>query len=480
MLKRRAGSSQPPFPTLQAEPVRKPSRAVAATPAELAASQSRILKFSLLVRFLSITLLILTSSLQQSFDTSHELLSYSLDAQTSHGLSLGSFNWLLTFVRWDTIYFLSSASPSTTRQHAGGYQWEQTLAFQPGIISILRITGYVTPSLDGMWSPTAALLLTTVLANLATLVGPVLLFRLGWRVVRDKKVAETAALLSIFAPSSGTTLTSPTPEPFFSIACLMGMLALENTNKQGSVGWGQVMFASISFAIATSFRANGVLLVAYIAFALLNRVRRDNHVVLLLKLVLGGTICIAPNVLFQTWAYTRFCLADHTRPWCENRWPSVYSFVQSHYWNVGFMRYWEVAQIPNFFLASPVLFMVGYAGWVFYRDSTAGQILASLIPFSSHGTEESRGKARGGFELHSSPKATPYIVYGIVLGLILLFASHIQIALRLATPGGMSMVWWGAAHAVLYCERMRKVVLGYLSIQYVVAIVLYAGFYPPA
>ncbi len=33
------------------------------------------------------------------------------------------------------------------------------------------------------------------------------------------------------------------------------------------------------------------------------------------------------------------------RPWCSSRLPYVYGFVQSEYWNVGFMRYWTLQQV---------------------------------------------------------------------------------------------------------------------------------------
>ncbi len=93
----------------------------------LAAAQAQILKISLLVRIASIILLIATSHVQQAFDTSHNLLSYSLDPSTNHGLSAGPFHWLLSFVRWDTIYFLASATPSV------GISGSKRLRFSPGL-----------------------------------------------------------------------------------------------------------------------------------------------------------------------------------------------------------------------------------------------------------------------------------------------------------------------------------------------------------
>ncbi|KAK3503404.1 GPI mannosyltransferase 2 [Neurospora crassa] len=46
---------------------------------------------------------------------------------------------------------------------------------------------------------------------------------------------------------------------------------------------------------------------------------------------------------------------DEAREWCAAVVPSIYTFVQKHYWNVGFLRYWTLPNIPLFLLAAPML-----------------------------------------------------------------------------------------------------------------------------
>ncbi|KAF6767042.1 GPI mannosyltransferase 2 [Kalmanozyma brasiliensis GHG001] len=467
MVQRRSGSSQPVDPA-SSQQHSADAKNDSLSSRKVMAAQARLLRLSFLVRIALASLLILTAHLQQAFDTSHELLSYSLDPATTHSLSAGPFKWALAFVRWDTIYFLAAASPSTP-VHRGGYAWEQTLAFQPGIIGLLRVCGYATPQLDGAWSPTAAILVTALLANLAAAISPVLLYRLSLKVTRNAEMAYTAAALSIFAPSAGTTLAAPTPESFFSLTSLLGLLALES----GSLSWVVVLGASFWFALATTFRANGTLLLGYIAFKLIPELRagRPSSIP---KLIVAGLICLSPSVLFQIWAYSRFCPSPG-RPWCDRLVPSVYTFVQSHYWHVGPFRYWQLAQTPNFALAAPVLLLILYTVRIFYQQATWREVVASLVP-----TTTQVGTGRG-LMWSSAPRATPYILHALALGVMLLIASHVQIALRLATPGGMPAVWWGAAHAVLSCPRwVRRLIVGYLAMQMCVGVVLYAGFYPPA
>lgn len=50
--------------------------------------------------------------------------------------------------------------------------------------------------------------------------------------------------------------------------------------------------------------------------------------------------------------------------WCQYSIPSAYSHIQAKYWQGGFLRYWQLKQIPNFLLAFPALSLT--AAGVFY------------------------------------------------------------------------------------------------------------------
>ena len=100
--------------------------------------------------------------------------------------------------------------------------------------------------------------------------------------------------------------------------------------------------------------------------------------------ILSSALVTLPLVGFQLHGYTIFC---PSRPWCFDGLPRIYSFVQKHYWGVGFLKYWQPEQvgkassstrlhaktnphmqIPNFILATPALFLA-IAGGITYTAS---------------------------------------------------------------------------------------------------------------
>lgn len=133
----------------------------------------------------------------------------------------------------------------------------------------------------------------------------------------------------------------------------------------------------------------------------------------------------------------------------------------AHHRNIGLLKYWEVAQIPNFALAAPVLVACGAVCCRVFGSMGTSLLAAVATPWRT-------GQA-------DLLWATPYAIHLAFLTLLLLFWSHVQIALRFATPGGMPLLWWGLAQ-----WRHAEQALYGLVLYNAVASLLYAGFYPPA
>ncbi|CAM0949833.1 unnamed protein product [Alopecurus aequalis] len=113
-----------------------------------------------------------------------------------------------------------------------------------------------------------------------------------------------------------------------------------------------------------------------------------------------STFIFLPFFAFQAYGYFNICLhgnTDELRPWCKAKLPLLYSFIQSHYWGVGFLRYFQVKQLPNFLLASPALSLAVYSiahytkmlRQLFQSNSIHEQIIATVEGRSVEACESS-------------------------------------------------------------------------------------------
>lgn len=283
----------------------------------------RILGVSAAWRVVSVSLLLVATHAQQAFDTSGEIVQHTLQHRTNPA---AWDVWSVPFVRWDTVYFVAAA--------AEGYTYEQMLAFQPGIVGLLRLAGYA--SLNYEWSPTVAVLITTVLANAATWLSPLLLYYALRNLTKSERLAEKAALLSIIAPASTSALSAPTPEPFYSFFTLLGLVLL--SDGRATYAFLRRLLAACFFAAATSFRANGILLTGFLVWHAAWMPQRQG-----IGLWLGRMLAVLPLVglaifpwaAFQAWAYARLCTGGMISPWCTATLPLAYSYIQSVYWYVS-------------------------------------------------------------------------------------------------------------------------------------------------
>jgi hypothetical protein len=195
--------------------------------------------------------------------------------------------------------------------------------------------------------------------------------------------------------------------------------------------------------------------------------------------------------------------------------------------NVGFMKYWTAAQIPNLLIASPVLVVSLLGIYRFFLSAhthTHPSRQSDRVLDTGDGTLASSGsdtkaKARvmanisaevgtsvdalsstsipigetqtppDVFSLtHASqPHLTPFILHHSLLTFLMIFSSHTQIALRVISTD--PTFWWllaslavepqrSRAHATL--TRAGRLWIGWAVVWGAVSIVLWAGHYPPA
>lgn len=267
--------------------------------------------------------------------------------------------------------------------------------------------------------------------------------------------------------------------------------------------------------------------------------------------VLQAALIVAPYVLVQAYAYRKFCSeragyddeerlgfaedsAGSSQPfaddqlyrWCSWRVPSIYAHVQSAYWGVGALRYYQWKQIPNFLLAMPALLLtaVGAATFFSAQRVAPGDDLP-LSPFKGTPDEHPRRQGQGGerrskrqrpcsvlFALFSRmlkvflgppvlphPGSEPFTRSGsaaLVLqwGFLAVFAAlcmNVQVATRFLAAACPPMHWWMASllsransagrldvYSLQYRNPGAKVLRWYLGIYFVIGPVLHANFLP--
>ncbi|WVQ71222.1 hypothetical protein IAR50_000747 [Cryptococcus sp. DSM 104548] len=415
---------------------------------------TQIFLLALATRIIHLSLLYAITHLIPLFDSSPELLQHSP----------------LPGLRWDAIHFASVASR--------GYEYEQQVAFQPGWLSVMRLAGEVV-----RWARGATVvdigdvvLGGTIVANASIIGATVMLYRLTTHLF-NPTYAFITCLLYLLPPTA--ILGSSYTEPLYALLTFTGiyMLAVHK----------QMFISAIFFGATSSIRSTGVLNILLIsAYHAFGSMGLDNFqrtpllkgiILDIIKTSPSITLMMVPFVAFQWYTDVAFCTpgamaAGTARPWCHNDPPISYSFVQSLYWNVGLFKYWTLAQLPNIALALPILYS-SFLGTSGFLRSFLKRILAT--PGTNHPKP-------------ARPLPELYMIHILTMAL-LLFASHTQIALRVCL--GDPVIWWNVVGLAFDWEgrekggrlkmtRLGRYWVGWTVVWGSVAMVLWAGHYPPA
>ncbi|NXS51248.1 PIGV mannosyltransferase, partial [Brachypteracias leptosomus] len=366
--------------------------------------------------------------------------------------------------RWDAEHFLFIAER--------GYLYEHNCAFLPLFPLLLRALaeGALGP-LQPLLLPRSRLLLSAALLNsLCSALAAAALYRLGCLVLGSRRVSFLAALLFSISPAN-VFMAAAYSESMFAALAFGAMWQLEK---------GQSWLSGLLFSLASGVRANGLVNAGFFLYSrgkcfalqLQGGPGAVRKLPLLWKQVLSlvfsaalmcAGICL-PFALFQYYAYVRFCGAgtglaqpvpqpllqlaldkgyrpvatDGVKPpWCSQRFPVVYSYIQDTYWNVGFLRYFELRQIPNFLLALPVTLLCSWAAWTYLVANPRHCLTLGLERRKS----EEEGKPRAGF---CCPAVFVYVVHATVLLVVGFFCMHVQVLTRFLGSSSPVLYWFSA------------------------------------
>ncbi|KAG8910533.1 ER membrane glycoprotein subunit of the GPI transamidase complex-like protein [Tulasnella sp. 417] len=457
-----------------------------------------------LSRIIVATIIILSATLLPPFDSSH------LITQPQR-----KFGFASALLRWDVFHFANIA--------LNGYTHEHLFAFFPGIPFLMRLfaeAGLRVFNIAGFTErPSVSegdVLLGGAAASLILCNWTGDLYDLTVAVGGTPSLAKLTTLLSLLPLSPPTLLFAPYAEPFFATLSYKGILACQRQK------W---IKATACFMLATAFRSNGTMLAGFIIWGLfveplVQRLAKGKGLinVALVKSLLRATVYSAvvalPFLLHQVHGYYTFCTVESFGrsstpdypPWCSAKpFPLIYSYVQKEYWDVGFLRYWTPPQIPNFLFAAPVMMLLLTTSWKQVRgaaldamvgwNNNNGEGIAIRKRLQGAAQQVISGSSGGGAVGAEAPQASRLDILGsiatlhhaihcLIFSLILLFASHVQIVLRLSSS--MPYTYWAAASLIMQYKgegggwNWARIWVVYLVVWSFVSMVLWATFLPPA
>ncbi|KAJ8473961.1 hypothetical protein ONZ51_g7535 [Trametes cubensis] len=352
-------------------------------------------------------------------------------------------------LRWDVFYFAPIAKD--------GYVYEQQWAFFPGVPCVMQTWAVFMNAVQHLghgqrenasleWED---ILLGGLTSSLLSLPSVLVLYDLTLTHFGSPSIAFLASLMSLLPSSPATLRMAGYSEPFFTFLSYTGMRFCAHRR------W---FLAACCFAAATTFRSNGI------------------HVGRALYALALSSFAVSFFVYYQYQAYRLFCEGTATpAPWCSAFPPSIYTYVQGKYWNVGFLRYWTLQQLPNFLLGAPPLLLLLTFATHYVRLALVPRLVAFV---------RGRAPTRRSPDDHTtrlpflSPTIAPHVIHALVLCFVLIFASHTQIVLRFAAA--MPLTYWAAAWLVVERPGWARWWIGWSVLWGAISCVLWGVFLPPA
>lgn len=307
------------------------------------------------------------------YDTSTTLLFARAQPALSENTLLEDFAKRLAskLVRWDALYFVSVAHRGRLFEQEWAWGWGYTNFL--GLISrgwfnapesteVTRLnTTSVLPRASSLSPLYVQAFAGVLISHVSHLLSVFMLYGLVHHLPimnkpERRKVAFIAASLHIFS-TAGLFLSAPYAESLFSMLNFLGVLLHAGVpyemslEKYGPSALFRLLLSGVCFGLATTCRSNGVfseLIYFHHVYMLFHSKINIRTIMTIAVIGLSAVTILAGMLLPQYLAYQDFCVdssAGELRPWCSRSLPSVYSWVQEHYWYVSDVRIANLADI---------------------------------------------------------------------------------------------------------------------------------------
>ncbi|KAI1178328.1 GPI mannosyltransferase 2 [Nemania sp. FL0916] len=404
----------------------------------------------------------LGSGVSPAYDTSSTLLSS--DRATFHE---SIFDLATRLTRWDAIYFIKASQR--------GYLYEQEWAFASGlptVIATLTKGASVLVGFGVQQDDTLEPLVGVFVANASHLLSALVLYKLSLVVSKSLQISLVAAVLHILSPA-GLFLSAPYNESPFALLSFVGYLFF----AKAILSDGRTLAHDVSlvasglwFGFAVQFRSNGTLSGILFAMELLREMTQPptaSSIRRRLSLIAGGSAIAIGFIAPQIIAYRTYCynaVGSELRPWCTKRIPSIYTFVQEQYWNVGFLRYWTLSNIPLFLLAAPMLYIMAKSG----------------TSFLSNPYLVSEDAKPGAASKDPAPLLRPMAVAQLILTALAITTYHVQIITRISSGYPLWYLWLAKLLSDNKTASTGKNIVLFMVMYASIQGALFASFLPPA
>ncbi|XP_014605236.1 PREDICTED: GPI mannosyltransferase 2 [Polistes canadensis] len=371
-------------------------------------------------------------------------------------------------IKWDAEYFIHIAKY--------GYTYENMLAFYPLYPGIIRITAIIIRKIFFIFNVHSSLILAAILINYLCFIKSVsIFFDLSKLVLKNTNIAYKAAILYCINPAS-IFFSAAYTETIFAYFTFYTMLESIQNN----------IFTVVPLGLSTLVRSNGIVNVGFLIYfrfrsifntltleisskkdhisiiKLCNLIVKKRFILIIsmFQLLIIVILSFIPFIVLQIYNYTTFCKSELNMPilpthivdyatknnlilqynstsstWCHAQIPMAYSYVQEKYWNIGFLNYYKLKQIPNFILALPILYIMIKCIIEFYSEHKMQFFSLGLVNIK--------------YEKNKIEKKYPaemfvFVIHGIFLTIFCICFVHIQVSTRLLCSASPLVYWYCA------------------------------------
>lgn len=365
------------------------------------------------------------------------------------------------FRRWDAEYFLHIS------EH--GYSYENVLAFFPLYPLCIKLLRFGLINVTPFLSVRALSLLIGIIINVIFFAKAAnALYELARKVLRDQRKAEVATVLFCFNPAS-IFFAAPYSESLYSWLSFSLMLkCFEDINS---------VLIIVPLSLSILCRSNGLINIGFVAYYGLKKMFSQSTVLSFITIflkVISILVIIAFHFgLMQVYNYYLFCLkknfsfpefikefavkndlvlagnrtSESISPWCSSNFPISYSYVQDYYWDVGFLKYFEVKQIPNFLLALPIVLIILVNSFKFFRRNQAYCLRLGIFNLKPSVLRATHIADQNQFV---------FVAHAIAMTIFCVLCIHVQVTTRILCSSNPMIYFFSASYFVKNFDQHKK------------------------